>query len=122
VKRLPFSEECWIEEKKIREYLLNPNHPEGSSKARFFMGHGFSLEKPGELSSALIRQGQENSVVDEEITIYGTKFSVQCHCPTPDEVNPCIRTIWETRPGERAPRLITAYPVDAVQSLPSSSG
>lgn len=32
---------------KIVAYLLNPNHPKGGSKARFFLSFGFTREEPG---------------------------------------------------------------------------
>jgi len=39
---------------KLTEYLLNPKHPEGGSKARFFMALGFSPETPEALEEALL--------------------------------------------------------------------
>ncbi|MGH7100330.1 MAG: DUF6883 domain-containing protein [Stellaceae bacterium] len=35
--QLPFSDRAFVEEKKIQEYLLNPDHPVGGSKAKFFI-------------------------------------------------------------------------------------
>jgi hypothetical protein len=42
--RLPNAEFAVVEREKITEYLLNPEHRYGLSKARFFAGFGFTLE------------------------------------------------------------------------------
>lgn len=41
---LPNVETAEIAERKITEYLLNPMHPDGESKARFFASLGFSID------------------------------------------------------------------------------
>jgi hypothetical protein len=33
---LPFAHQALVEERKLTEYLLNPTHPKGHSKAEFF--------------------------------------------------------------------------------------
>jgi len=43
---------------KLTEYLLNPRHPEGGSKARFFLGLGFSPEAPEDLAEAVLRHAE----------------------------------------------------------------
>jgi hypothetical protein len=42
--KLPRAENLVIEREKIVSYLLNTDHPYGSSKATFFGLHGFHLE------------------------------------------------------------------------------
>lgn len=49
---------------KLTEYLLNPRHPEGGSKARFFLGLGFSPEAPEDLAEALLRHAEGAEEVD----------------------------------------------------------
>lgn len=41
--RLPNPESIFVEEKKIKEYRLNPGHKQGRSKAAFFQDKGFHL-------------------------------------------------------------------------------
>lgn len=43
--KLPHVESAVVPERKITHYLLNPAHPAGGSKARFFLRHGFSPVK-----------------------------------------------------------------------------
>jgi len=45
---------------KVTEYLLNPSHPDGSPKARFFSRFGFSRNEPAVLVAALLVHVAEN--------------------------------------------------------------
>lgn len=107
---LPHIERAEVEEKKIREYLLNLAHPTGGSKAKFFRGRGFNDTAWQVLRAALIEQARRNPVADQSKDEYGQRFVVDCYCPTPDGSNPCIRTVWEVTPKNPCPRLITAHP------------
>jgi hypothetical protein len=42
--KLPNAERAIVEREKITEYLLNPTHRYGASKARFFADFGFHLD------------------------------------------------------------------------------
>jgi hypothetical protein len=101
---------AWVEEKKIIEYLLNESHADGRSKAQFFGKHGFSSADWKTLRVALVTHAQTNEVVKNADGEFGKRITVDCSFPTPDGVNPCIRTIWEIRDQGSAPRLITAHP------------
>lgn len=109
--RLPNSACAQVEEKKIVEYLLNPAHPDGASKAKFFMARGFDGVHWQSMQSALKLQGSQNLVTKLTLHPWGARYQVDCHCPTPDGVNPCIRTIWELASASACPRLLTAYPL-----------
>ena len=41
--KLPYADQAVVEQAKICEYLLNPAHRFGASKARFFVEFGFTL-------------------------------------------------------------------------------
>ena len=43
--KLPKADRAFVEREKVVEYLLNPAHRYGSSKARFFGGFGFRAEQ-----------------------------------------------------------------------------
>jgi hypothetical protein len=109
--KLPAAELAWVEEPKIKNYLLNVQHSKGSSKARFFLKRGFSGDAWTQFQNALITQGKTNPVVKVISNEFGTRYIVECHCPTPDNVNPCIRTVWEITENTPKPRLITAHPL-----------
>jgi hypothetical protein len=40
--RIPGAERAVVDDAKIRDYLLSPEHPVGGAKARFFKRLGFS--------------------------------------------------------------------------------
>lgn len=96
---------------KIGNYLLDPEHPVGGPKARFFARFGFSREDEARLSDALLGHPDAHPVEEFVRTPHGTKFVVRCQIETPDRRAPCIVTIWMVQRGEPA-RLITAYPND----------
>lgn len=108
---LPNSGCALVEVKKVVDYLLNADHPDGRSKAKFFTARGFSVGNVAVMQAALRTQGQENLVTKITSHPWGARYQVDCHCPTPDGVNPCIRTVWEVETPEACPRLITAHPL-----------
>jgi hypothetical protein len=109
VRRLPNADQAVVEERRLREYLLNLGHAAGESKARFFIAYGFASDAWELLQASLIVQGSANAITRSVETGWGTRHTVECHCPTPDKRNPCIRTIWQME-GD-APRLLTAIPL-----------
>jgi hypothetical protein len=109
--KLPLSNAAYVEEKKIAQYLLDLTNEDGESKARFFLARGFTIDDWESFADALIVQGQTNTVTKITPNPYGDRYQVDCNCPTPDQTNPCIRTVWELKDGTFAPRLITAHPM-----------
>jgi hypothetical protein len=109
--KLPGVSRALVEQQKIMEYLLNLAHEQGAGKARFFLARGFSLAEWPAFGEALIAQGANNQVTKMTQTEYGVRYHVDCHCPTPDGTNPCIRSVWEIAPDGRCPRLLTAHPL-----------
>ena len=109
---LPSADFAWVEEVKIKSYLLNLQHVKGGSKAKFFLNRGFTTSEWESFHDALVVQGKSNPVVKTTTDKFGSRYVVDCNCPTPDKLNPCIRTVWELREDETKPRLITAHPLD----------
>lgn len=103
-----------IPELKISAYLLNVDHPDGTSKAKFFGDYGFDIEKPQVLADAIHAHAELNEVEEVIACGHGIKHVVRCHLPTPDGRNPCIRVIWIREPGCETHRLVTAYPATPV--------
>lgn len=106
---LPHTVEPEICERKIREYLLAPDHPQGSSKARYFLAHGFELQAWQVLADALREHGMTRELHGERHSDFGTKYEVVCSIATPDGRDPCIISVWIAERAGR-PRLVTAYP------------
>jgi hypothetical protein len=110
-QHLPNSACALVEEKKIVEYLLNLAHPDGASKAKFFLARGFAVAQWQSMCAALQTQGRDNLVTKVTPHSWGARYQVDCHCPTPDGMNPCVRSIWELPEANACPRLLTAYPL-----------
>ena len=109
--RIPNADKLRIDETKIKDYLLNTSHPDGSSKAVFFMRFGFNLENWQGLSRALKNHAAANEVASTVESDYGIRYSIDGKLETPDKRNPMVRTVWIIEKGDMAPRLITVHPV-----------
>ena len=66
--KLPHAENAYVEERKVTAYLLDPVHPAGGSKARFFQAFGFTASEWRVFERALIDHGQRHDVVEVEHT------------------------------------------------------
>jgi hypothetical protein len=108
---LPNAAAANVESAKITAYLLNLAHPKGGPKAKFFRGRGFSPEQWEAFADALRHHAKHNLVVQIKSTFFGVNYSLDCHLPTPNQSSPCIRSVWEVRPEDPRPRLITAHPL-----------
>lgn len=108
---LPNSALALVEKGKIVDYLLCTDHPDGSSKARFFQRFGFTVEAWPVLAGALCRHGQENEAIITVESPYGTRYIVEGLLETPDGRQPRIRTVWIVEKEAQVPRLVTAHPV-----------
>jgi hypothetical protein len=109
---LPNARLAVVEQPKICEYLLNPAHRFGASKARFFNEFGFTVDAWMALAVALKEQGLNNDVTRVRETPFGPRYEVDGELAAPDGRRPRVRTIWQFDQGQIAPRLITAYPLE----------
>ena len=108
--KLPHADQATVDQAKISEYLLNPDHPQGSKKARYFEGFGFQSSQPDLLSDALKSLASSGKVSSVRQTGFGPCYAVEGNIVTPDGRNPRVRSVWIVDEGGVAPRLITAYP------------
>jgi hypothetical protein len=111
--KLPNADKAIVERDKILGYLLNPEHLIGASKARFFTKFGFSAEKWEQLAKALLVHGQTHDVKRVHETNFGPRCEVEGTLKTPVDREPLVRSVWQQDKGAVAPRLITAYPLEA---------
>ena len=110
--KLPNPDKLMVEREKIADYLLNPAHRYGASKARFFTGMGFRIEAWDHLAEALREHGRTHDVARLRETGFGPRFAVEGELTAPDGRRPRVRTVWQLDEGAVAPRLITAYPLE----------
>jgi hypothetical protein len=109
--KLPHAARAIVPERKITHYLLNPAHPTGRSKARFFQHFGYMADKWQILAENLMRHARENEVVAMEPGRYGTRYVVDGFLTAPDGTCLKIRTAWFIDLGTDQPRFVTAHPL-----------
>ena len=112
--KLPNYQDAVIEREKIIDYLLNHSHRHGASKAKFFAEFGFHEESWETLASALREHAERHEVGRVRETGFGPRYEIDGELRAPDGRSPRIRAVWQIEKGEIAPRLITAYPLDAL--------
>jgi hypothetical protein len=108
--KLPNANSAIVDHEKITEYLLNPAHRYGSSKARFFRSFGFNVETWQTLANALRNHGARRETARVTETGFGPRYQIDGELEAPDGRRPMVRTVWQHDHGQLAPRLITAYP------------
>ena len=110
--KLPNAEQLIVEREKIVDYLLNPTHRYGASKARFFGEFGFRAENWELLAQGLRDHGHRCEVTNVKQTAFGPRYEVDGTLSAPDGRSARVRTVWQQDHGQLAPRLITAYPLE----------
>jgi hypothetical protein len=111
--KLPNANQTTVDRDKITDYLLNPAHRFGASKARFFTQFGFCVEAWEQLAQALREHGQTHAVTKTRQTGFGPRYEVDGRLNCPNGRQPQVRTVWQLDEGAVAPRLLTAYPLEA---------
>ena len=110
--KLPSARKAIAGREKIVEYLLNPAHPDGMSKARFFLALGFRPAEWQRLAEALRELARASPVAEKMDTAHGTKYIVVGALRTPSGQMPMVKSVWIVDRGSVAPRLVTAYPLE----------
>lgn len=120
---LPNRDAAIVEDKKIKAYLLNLDHPKGRSKAKFFIAQGFTIDNIELFRSMLLRHGRLNTVTKTETNAYGTKYIIEGVATYPDNIVATagirkkvlrfnLRTVWSIAVDANVPKLVSAYPID----------
>jgi hypothetical protein len=107
---LPGAERAFVDPAKVRDYLLDPAHRIGHSKARFFAGLGFTRARWPALYRALLDVAVGGEATLGEPSAYGQKYEVHATIRGPAEREAYIVTVWIVLVDEDFPRLVTAFP------------
>lgn len=110
--RLPNAEQAVIDPRKLREYVLSPEHPIGRFKAVFFSGLGFLVSNWQTLDIELRRLAIEGTAELGDRTPFGQKFVVRGTISGPTARSAKVIAVWIILTGETNPRLVTVYPGD----------
>jgi filamentous hemagglutinin len=99
-----------IEVRKLRDYLLNPAHPEGATKAQYLSEMGYNQENYHILEVDLRNQHLTCDVQPGQVSIYGEKFEIVAPLVGPNGKKRTIRSVWMIRKSDTFARLITLIP------------
>lgn len=92
--KLPTDTVLEIEDRKIQNYLLDGNHPDGKAKAEFFFANGITPENAAVLESMLKMQAANEEVLKELTTPFGKKFIFESAMEFPNGKTHHIRSVW----------------------------
>jgi hypothetical protein len=99
-----------VEPAKLRDYALNPEHPDGGSKARVFRAAlGFTRSDWEALAQALVVGVQTEPVVRKRPGRNGPVYEVVVPVSGPNTRTAPVMTAWEIPPATGVPRWVTAY-------------
>ena len=106
---MPNAERAFVNIAKLRDYSLDAAHEEGKHKARVFAAAlGIAEEDADWLRSVLLEAVRRHDCVFGRKTSFGQRYLVDFPVTRADKRAP-VRSVWNVRPGENAPRLVTCY-------------
>ena len=108
--KLPNRDRAFIDETKLRGYLLSRQHTLGRFKAAFFASLGYTEENWTQLDEDIRSQHLRLDVEKETATPYGRKFTITGPVTGPTGRTANVVSVWIIRDGEDSPKLVTAYP------------
>jgi hypothetical protein len=107
--KLPNGDRAIIDECKIRDYCLSPDHEDGQHKAHLFqVTLGLTITDADLLIAALRRAAAADEAVEGKRDKYGQRYVVDFEFAGPSG-SATIRSAWIVRPNEAIPRLVTCY-------------
>lgn len=109
IPKLPGLERATINRHKLVNCSLASDHPEGGGKAKYFLSHGFSRDRPRVLEQALLDHARNNHVAETIDSQYGKKYIIIGEMLAPDGKPLPVLAVWFIATGEQRPRLSTAY-------------
>jgi hypothetical protein len=110
VALLPNVDRAVIARSKLEEYLLNPAHRRGASKARLLLAMGYRAQDWKQLEAHIREQHLTVEVASTTQTDYGPRFEIVAPLQGPLGKLVTFRSIWQIDIGTDAPRLITMHP------------
>jgi hypothetical protein len=108
--RLPDAQRAVVEDAKVRDYLLAPEHPVGRFKARVFTAAGYHALHWQRLQDDLRLLARSIDVTLARRDAFGDHFVGVGALAAPSGRPLPVVTVWLISSAGAAPRLITAYP------------
>ena len=102
--KIPHADQAIIAQEKLCEYLLNPAHRRGGSKAKMLLSIGYRVKLWQQLEADLRAYHLTAEVESEEDTDYGTCYVVIAPLPGPNGLTVTFRSVWQIDTGTDYPR------------------
>ncbi len=96
---------------KVRDYLLNSEHPDGGSKAVWFRSLGYEQDDWRQLADDLLAIAMGCGEFDTETNRFGIKYKAQGWVGHNGYRPGHLMTVWIVE-GDDPPRLVTAFPAE----------
>ena len=107
--KLPNGHLAVVDLVKLRDYSLSPTHAEGKHKARVFRAAlGLTESDASWRRDQLLRVAAEAECEPSRITDHGRRYVIDAVLERTGRLAK-VRAVWNVRPGEVFPRLITCF-------------
>jgi hypothetical protein len=107
--RLPNGDLAIADISKLRDYCLNPHHPQGRHKARVFMTTlGMTAADAMELQAAILAAARSGTAFEKNADAYGRRYVMDLTINR-GERTAIVRSAWIVKHGENIPRLTSCY-------------
>jgi hypothetical protein len=107
--KLPHGDKVIIDQRKVVDYCLSPDHDDGKHKARLFENLlGLKREHAGWLLDALREAAVSGEAVLGRADRHGQRYVIDFELAGPTG-RAMVRAAWIVRIGETTPRLVTCY-------------
>jgi len=107
--RIPHAENATVDIRKLRDYCLNPEHPEGKHKARLFVAALGMTEADAEpLRDALLQVVKSHDATLGRRDAYGQRYQIDFAFDRHGRQT-ILRSGWIIEHGSDVPRLTTCY-------------
>ena len=108
--RIPHAEKATVDLRKLRDYCMNPLHPEGKHKARLFMAAlGMTSADAEPLRDALLQVVKFHDATPGRCDAYGQRYQIDFSFDWRGRQT-ILRSGWIIEHGTDIPRLTTCYP------------
>lgn len=109
-QELPNAEDAFVPDDKLRGYILNPDHADGTHKCRVFQSvFGIGPDDCDRLERLLIDGVQGRPVADvrhrDDCTVYG----IEIEMTDLNGIERRVNTVWKVPRPRGAPSFVTAY-------------
>jgi hypothetical protein len=107
--KLPNADRAFVDIAKLRDYSLDIVHPEGKHKARVFASAlGLIRNDANWLREQLLEIARNEDCVPGKKTNHGQRYILDFTLAHSGK-SAHLRSIWDVRPNENFPRLVTCY-------------